>query len=73
MVCKCIHVCLCMYIKKTVTYVILTNMRMFSDIDECIEGTHDCSQICINTVGSFICRCNSGYELDIDGVTCNGM
>ena len=57
---------------KTVTYVILTNMRMFSDIDECSEGTHNCSQICINTVGSFICGCNSGYELDRDGATCNG-
>ena len=59
--------------KKTVTYVILTNMHMFSDIDECSERTHDCSQICTNTDGSFICGCNSGYLLDSDGATCNGM
>ena len=46
---------------------------MFSDIDECSDGTDDCSQTCTNTVGSFICGCNSGYELDSDGLTCNGM
>ena len=23
--------------------------------------------------GSFICLCNNGYELDVDGTTCNGM
>ena len=42
------------------------------DIDMCNE-THNCSQICTKTNGSFICECNSGYLLDIDGVTCNGM
>ena len=40
------------------------------DIDAC-NGTHNCSQICTKTNGSFIC--DSGYLLDIDGVTCNGM
>ena len=48
-------------------------MRMFSDIDECSDGTDDCSETCINTVGSFACGCNSGYVLDDDGVICNGM
>ena len=67
-----INVCSCTYI-KTVTYVIVTNLCMFSDIDECSYGTDSCSQICTNTVGSFICGCNSGYVLDSDGVTCNGM
>ena len=42
------------------------------DIDECIDGTHNCSQTCTNTVGSFTCGCNGGYLLDIDGFTCNG-
>ena len=45
----------------------------FSDIDECNNGTHNCSQICTNTNGSFTCGCNNGYLLNIDEVTCNGM
>ena len=44
-----------------------------SDTNECSEGTHNCSQICNNTHGSFTCACNDGYHLDIDNVTCNGM
>ena len=31
------------------------------DIDECSDGTHDCSQTCANTEGSFTCGCNDGY------------
>ena len=43
------------------------------DIDECGNRTDGCSQICTNTNGSFICGCNSGFQLDNDGITCNGM
>ena len=45
----------------------------FSGTNECSEGTHNCSQICTNTDGSFTCGCNDGYHLDFDNVTCNGM
>ena len=45
----------------------------FSDIDECNNGTHNCSQICTNTNGSFTCGCDNGYLLDLDEVTCNGQ
>ena len=48
-------------------------ISILSDIDECSDGTHNCSQICTNTNGSFICECNDGYELNFDGATCNGM
>ena len=41
------------------------------DIDECSDDV--CTQTCTNTEGSFTCGCNSGYELDADGTTCNGM
>ena len=44
----------------------------YSDTDECSDGTHNCSQICTNTNGSFTCRCYNGYELDFDNGTCNG-
>ena len=42
------------------------------DIDECtVFGTGQlCSQICINTVGSFRCDCREGYTLARDERTC---
>ena len=43
------------------------------DIDECIDGTNNCTQTCTNTEGGFNCGCNSGFVWDVDGVTCNGM
>ena len=50
--------------------------RFFSlfipDIDECSEGTDNCSQLCNNTVGSYQCSCNTGFILDSDQHTCNG-
>ena len=48
-------------------------MYMFSDIDECSDGNNGCSQTCTNTIGSFVCGCNSSYLLDNDRVTCIGM
>lgn len=32
-----------------------------------------CSQRCSNTIGSYVCSCYEGYQLDSDGETCNGM
>ena len=48
-------------------------ISIFLDIDECSDGTDDCSQTCLNTDGSFTCECTSGYTLDDDGTSCNGM
>ena len=45
---------------------------IYSDVDECSDGTHVCTQTCTNTNGSFICGCKSGYLLDTDEFTCNG-
>ena len=42
------------------------------DINECIDGTHNCPHICTNTEGSFNCDCNTGFVLDSNGATCNG-
>lgn len=41
------------------------------DVNECEMGA-PCEQRCFNTYGTFICRCNQGYELDHDGFTCKG-
>ena len=33
----------------------------------------DCSQSCANISGRETCFCMSGYQLDIDDITCSGM
>ena len=44
---------------------------MLSDIDEC--SMYDpCDTTCTNTMGSFTCSCNEGFELGSDGLTCQG-
>ena len=52
---------------------VYTFVSILSDTDECSDGTHNCSQICTNTNGSFTCGCINGYLLDLDEVTCKGM
>ena len=39
-------------------------------MDECKTGVHDCSDhsTCVNTLGSFSCKCHSGYRMS--GKTC---
>uniref|UniRef100_A0A3B4DI19 complement subcomponent C1r n=1 Tax=Pygocentrus nattereri TaxID=42514 RepID=A0A3B4DI19_PYGNA len=46
------------------------------DVDECSspvpseDSDPPCSQICLNTLGSYMCACNHGYQLQADGRTC---
>ena len=40
------------------------------DINECAFGSSQCSQLCINTQGSFTCGCQPGFRLDFDGRGC---
>ena len=58
-----------------VTYCVLIFSSFPLDIDECMEGTHNCSissnNFCVNTIGSYRCQCNTGYQ-DINGV-CTGL
>ena len=44
----------------------------FSDIDECVAGTHNCSvdAVCNNTKEAYNCTCNPGYQGD--GRECQG-
>ena len=46
---------------------------LFSDINECSFDNGGCEHICTDTDGSFVCSCNEGYELDLNGANCNGM
>ena len=43
-----------------------------TDIMECNNGLHNCSQVCIELQGDFSCACYGGYELLEDGVSCKG-
>ena len=45
-------------------------ITLYSDIDECEAGIHDCQQDCYDTEGSFQCSCNDGYTLQSDGTNC---
>lgn len=42
------------------------------EYDECASEEHGCHHICVNTLGSFRCECNIGYELHSDGKRCEG-
>eukprot|EP00057_Strongylocentrotus_purpuratus_P021158 XP_011675632.1 PREDICTED: latent-transforming growth factor beta-binding protein 2-like [Strongylocentrotus purpuratus] len=46
---------------------------IFTYIDECYEDPSSCDSVngmCMNVVGSYICSCDSGYEVGSDGITC---
>jgi hypothetical protein len=47
--------------------------HIISDINECDENKHDCDPdaTCTNSIGSFDCTCNPGFEGD--GTDCDGM
>uniref|UniRef100_A0A1X7VD60 EGF-like domain-containing protein n=1 Tax=Amphimedon queenslandica TaxID=400682 RepID=A0A1X7VD60_AMPQE len=53
-------------------YDLSSNMANCTDIDECLE-TNPCTQICINTIGSFECNCLDGFQLQSDGFTCTDI
>ncbi|XP_051166293.1 collagen and calcium-binding EGF domain-containing protein 1-like [Leptopilina boulardi] len=43
------------------------------DIDECVENSTDCEQLCINEPGDFSCGCNDGFILNKDNKTCEKL
>ncbi|XP_030830249.1 uncharacterized protein LOC577184 isoform X4 [Strongylocentrotus purpuratus] len=43
------------------------------DLDECAESVDGCDQLCINSVGSFSCDCNIGYDLQPDLKACQDI
>ena len=43
-----------------------------TDINECIDGNGGCGHTCVNTPGSYHCKCNSGYVLQTDKHNCTG-
>ena len=46
---------------------------MYLDINECKTNNGGCPSLCINSVGSYTCSCQDGFDLASDGKTCIGM
>ena len=46
------------------------NNFILKDIDECLDESSACNQLCNNTIGGYNCSCETGYQLDTDEVTC---
>ena len=44
----------------------------FLDIDECATSNAGCQTDCTNTDGSFFCGCAEGYEVSLNGFSCQG-
>ena len=69
------NVCVLALYKKVLQELHINSYRIevlfFVDIDECATGSHQCNQNCGNTNGSYLCYCNSGYELH-NATTCVG-
>ena len=50
-----------------------TSQSGYTDIDECQANTSSCMQVCTNTIGGYNCSCNSGFSLNQDMASCDGM
>ena len=56
-------------------YIVLCNILSIvypSDVNECLLNNGGCEHACVNTLGSFQCRCPRGYILDSNRRTCIG-
>ena len=47
-------------------------MVLHVDIDECATANRGCEHSCTNTIGNFTCSCDTGYQLDENGLNCSG-
>ena len=72
------HIMLVLLTSSTSDYMYLSpngniiDGSMHTDVDECATNNGGCAQTCTNTVGSFVCSCQSGYTLASNGLTCDG-
>ncbi|XP_078463564.1 dermatan-sulfate epimerase-like [Lampetra fluviatilis] len=44
--------------------------KVAEDVDECVNSTQGCEQLCVNTIGSFHCACRPGFHLDANSTAC---
>ena len=51
---------------------LLNHMFTYLDENECLNNNAGCAQNCVNTIGSYSCTCNSGFNLSVDMHNCTG-
>ncbi|KAL3862599.1 hypothetical protein ACJMK2_008556 [Sinanodonta woodiana] len=51
-------------------YRVTADGKKCEDVDECAYYNGGCAHTCVNTDGSFLCRCKDGYRLSGDGHNC---
>ena len=56
--------------QSSYSYFSTTDMFSVPDGNECFHERGGCEHQCINTLGSYSCRCNAGYSLNQDENTC---
>lgn len=59
-------------IGKQTTVKFISVSFIFSDINECLRSNYICDDQCINTNGSFYCKCNNNNSSSAEGMTCLG-
>jgi len=50
-----------------------TDYYAVADMNECNIDNGGCDHECCNTIGSYVCKCRPGFQLDTDGRNCIGM
>ena len=58
---------------KPFMFYSVTIFCLHPDINECNTTNGGCEQICTNAIGSFVCNCTVGYQLDGNELNCTGM
>uniref|UniRef100_A0A8B9RJB3 Sushi domain-containing protein n=1 Tax=Astyanax mexicanus TaxID=7994 RepID=A0A8B9RJB3_ASTMX len=54
-------------------FLLLEDQLTCRDLDECVEGLHQCQQVCENTFGSYRCSCSAGFQLSADRMSCTDV
>ncbi|XP_046695955.1 fibulin-5 isoform X3 [Silurus meridionalis] len=54
-------------------FQLLGDQMTCRDLDECVEGLHECQQVCENTFGSYRCSCTPGFQLSFDRISCTDV
>ena len=58
-------------ISFTLTFTAKAKILNIADINEC-EELRPCQAGCDNTIGSYQCKCPTGFQLISDGRSCEG-
>lgn len=61
----------CLYIPVKLLSII--QHYYYADMNECsTNSTNSCQHVCVNTPGSYTCRCQTGFRRSPDGRSCEG-